>query len=161
MPRLVQELKDALQQQQVTEQAAACVGEQAQTARRHQQEHAEENAALKHEIQVELNLILLVPLCGRGRELTNNSRIAQRRTACTSQASHADRDLYTVHIGDLSASAHSITLVHRLFSTLQLVHTERCELTLSVKYTPLFGWPLILQWSPYACRQLLKTWKPW
>lgn len=159
MPRLVQELKDALQQQQVTEQAAACVDEQAQTARRHQQEHAEENAALKHEIQVELNLILLVPLCGRGRELANNSRIAQRRTACTSQAS--DSDLYTVHIGDLSASAHSTTLVHRLCSTLQLVYTERGELTLLVKNTPLFGWPLILQWSPYACRQLLKTWKPW
>ena len=71
--RLVQELKDALQQQQVTQQAAACAEEQAHTALRHQQEHAEENAALKHEIQVQLNLIVLITLCGRGRELANNA----------------------------------------------------------------------------------------
>ena len=55
--------------------------EQAQTAQRHQQECAEENVALKHEIQVRLHLIALVVFWGRRRGLAGTSRTSERRTA--------------------------------------------------------------------------------
>lgn len=47
----LQELNDAVQEQQRLQQAAASAEGQAQDARQHQKELAEENTALKHEIQ--------------------------------------------------------------------------------------------------------------
>ena len=131
--RLVQELRDTLQQQQATQQTAASAEEQAQTARCHQQEHAEENAALKHEIQVKLSLSVLVILCGRGRELANTSRIPQRRdSTMKAQTSGAGIYLYDTHI-EILASVQRTTMVCRLCSRLQRVHSELCELTLSLR----------------------------
>ena len=115
MQRLVQELKGALQQQQMTQQAATSVQQQALTAQRHQQEHAEENAALKHEIQVWLNLIVLVILCGRGRELTSTSGIPRRKKEHQkAQASGAGSGLHTANTQLLSGTAQSTTVVYRM-----------------------------------------------
>ncbi len=50
----MQELKDAMQHEKVLQEAAVSAQSQAQDASQHQQELAQENAALRHEIQVSI-----------------------------------------------------------------------------------------------------------